>query len=76
MLMVLPRKIKIALASAAKAVGAAVRKGLADVAEAMWLVATLGLWLYRGERHGPFRRKLLLLSRTRAVRSGAGRCRC
>jgi len=64
MLMVLPRKIKVALAGAAKAVGAAVRKGLADVAEAMWLVVSLGLWLHGGRRtagrehHGPFRQKL------------------
>ena len=44
--MLLPRKIKAAVGRAAKAVGAAVRRGLADVAEAMWLVASLGLWLH------------------------------
>jgi hypothetical protein len=50
MLMVLPRKIKVAVAGAAKAVGAALRKSLADLAEVMWLVASLGLWLHGGRR--------------------------
>jgi Transcriptional regulatory protein, C terminal len=52
MLMVLPRRIKVAVAGAAKAVGAAVRKSLADLAEAMWLVVSLGLWLH-GARRAP-----------------------
>jgi hypothetical protein len=49
---VLPRRIKVAVAGAAKAFGAAVRKSLADLAEVMWLVASLGLWLY-GARRAP-----------------------
>jgi hypothetical protein len=50
MLMVLPRRIKVAVAGAAKAFGAAVRKSLADLAEVMWLVASLGLWLHSARR--------------------------